>query len=919
MAPDFSRLDESTVRFVTALYGAGPPAMAGAVAPQWEVPEPRDGGADDAAIAQALFQAWAARLRDSVEAEAALTALGPALAAWPEGWRAMAAIVRAEAQRMRGFPEAALVELEAAIRSLDGRASSPFVAELGDFAQVLQLQCLADVGHLPEQRALLAAAPASVADWRRAHRRGETGQLLFVAATHYRALAGAPCAAADEADAFQALLEEPTCPALVRAWGCEALATVDFRAGRYPAALQWYMAAFTAAQEAGARRQQFVAALNIATCHGNLNAAQRAAAWARRALEVLPPGQWPVAEGLACLRLSTALRVAGQPAEALLHAEQACGVLDGRGPSRNRRVAWLAHGEALLALGRPAEALGRFDSVCDETEPIAENDLRVEALRGRALALSRTGDAAAALDALEPALALARSMGSRPREAECMLAQLEVWLALGPAARARVGCDDDALHRAFAATADAMQVCGLRSRGAECQELLARWLTEQGRHEAATEAWRQVARSWQERHADDLAEQLQGLEDMGRLRMAEQSLVHAREQQALLSSRLSLMERHVAMLEMLEAFSRQVHAAPDPESVFTTLQHHVARLLGARGLQLWVLDGRNHWVCRLGGHSVAGTAARSGGTRVHQPLRVAGQLVGRLSAELPSPEPEGPDRQEQRRILGLVAEHAALVLRSWLEAQRLRSASDAARNEVTRERDGRERAEQLVAEKRRFLAQAGHELRTPLNAIVGFGQLLAAAPELGEGSPRTQALTIVRAGRQLACLVDDLVELAALDAGGVSLELEPIDVAVAIAGAMALLEHKARQATIDLGHAGAFGVLVMADRVRMQQMLTNLVGNGIKYGRPGGRVAVSFRRDAGFVRIDVEDDGLGVPEDARSDLFQPFNRLGRERSGIEGTGLGLSIVWRLARAMGGRVSYEPLDQGSRFSIWLPSA
>ena len=101
-------------------------------------------------------------------------------------------------------------------------------------------------------------------------------------------------------------------------------------------------------------------------------------------------------------------------------------------------------------------------------------------------------------------------------------------------------------------------------------------------------------------------------------------------------------------------------------------------------------------------------------------------------------------------------------------------------------------------------------------------------------------------------------------------------------------------------------------------MFCRCSGTVCNFGQPGGRVAVSFRRDAGFVRIDVDDDGLGVPEDARSGLFQPFNRLGREQSGIEGTGLGLSIVWRLARAMGGRVTYEPLDKGSRFSIWLPS-
>ncbi len=919
MTPNFSLAGDAQGRFVAALYGTVIPAAAWTGHLAMEALGPTQDPRSGLAIVDALFRAWTARFSDSAMAERALEELGPTLPALPGGWRAMAAVVRAEVHRMRGFPESALAEAETALRSLEPLARSSFDTEIRDFTLVLKAQCLADLGRLAEQRALLAQAPGTVADWQRTHQAGEAGRLLFVAATHFRALAGAPCAAADEPQAFRALLDEPVCPELVRSWGCEALASVDFRAGRYETALQWYAAAFASAQAAGSRRQMFVAALNIATCHGNLHAPQRAVAWARRALEVLPQGQWPVAEGLAGIRLSTALRVAGQPGAALLNAQRSCRVLEGLGPSRNRRVAWLAHGEALLAQGRTVEALERFDAVVAETEAVAENDLRVEALRGGAQAMARNAQAAQALPRLESALALARSMGSRPREAECLLARLEVWLALKPEDRAALGCDDGTILAALDAAESALRGCGLQSRSVECQELRARCLAQQGRHDAAAQAWHVVARSWQQRHQDDLAEQLSGLEELGRLRMAEQALVHAREQQALLASRLALTERQAAMLEMLEAFSRLVHAAPEPEEVFNSLQHHAALLLGARRLQLWVLDGAGQWVCRLGDTGGTGAVEQNGAVRVHLPLRVAGHSIGRISAELPMPGPEGLDRQEQRRVFGLVAEHASLVLRSWLETQRLRTASHAARTEVTRERDGRERAEKLIADKRRFLAQAGHELRTPLNAIMGFGQLLATNPELGDGPARAHALTIVRAGGQLTSLVDDLTELASLDAGSVTLTLEPLDVASAIAGAIDLLEGQARRAAIALRSAGECGLVVRADRLRLQQLLTNLVGNGIKYGHAGGRVTVSCQRDADGVRIEVDDDGIGVPEHARSGLFEPFNRMGRERSGIEGTGLGLSIVFRLAKAMGGRVAYSPLEAGSRFTVWLPAA
>lgn len=919
MAPDLSHRPGRQDAFVALLYGS-PAAVKSAVdASPWAEGSPADPQPLRPTIPGRLLQAWAARLFDTVQAEATLDEIAPALPGQPGPLRAMAALIRAEGERLRGRPEMALASAEAAMCDLQPAPCSGIETELRDFGRVLLLQALGDLGRPDEQRAMLAEAPTTVADWRRAHQAGATGQLFFVAATHFRALSGGPSAAGDEPAEFRALLEDAACPALVRAWGHEAMASVDFRCGRYGEALQHYQAAFQFAQAAGSVRQMFVAALNIATCHGNGQAPQRALVWARRALEVLPAGQWPVAEGLAALRLSTALRVAGQPALALTHAERACRVLEASGPSRNRRVAWLTLGEALLAVGWPGEALERFDAVCQEAEPGAEHDLRVEALRGGALALARTGRGLQALPRLADALALAGTMASRPREAECLLAQLEVWVGLGPEGRAATGCNDAFLALAFEQTAEALRSSSLSARQVECTALRAQWATQCGADAEAAASWRSVAVAWQEQNRADLAEQLEGLEELGRLRLAEQALTHARERETLLAMRLTLLERQRGMLEMLEAFSRHVHAGLAPEDVFQSLQHQVARMLDGRRLQLWVLESDGRWTRWFGEADPVDMAAPRGAVRVRAPLRDAGRLIGRLSAELPVPAGDGRTAGERRRIFGLIAEHAALVLRSWLQERRLRTATEAARDEASRERGGRERAERLISDKRRFLAQAGHELRTPLNAIVGFAQLLVASPDLADGPARAHARTIAQAGRQLNCLVDDLLELSLLDAGGVSLEPQPLELATEVAAALRMLEPRARQAAIALMGTGGDGLLARADRVRLQQLLANLVSNAIKYGRPGGRVEVSCCREADAVRIDVDDDGLGVPEDARAGLFEPFNRLGRQHSGIEGTGLGLSIVRRLAEAMGGRVAYAARDRGSRFSLWLPAA
>jgi CheY-like chemotaxis protein len=235
-----------------------------------------------------------------------------------------------------------------------------------------------------------------------------------------------------------------------------------------------------------------------------------------------------------------------------------------------------------------------------------------------------------------------------------------------------------------------------------------------------------------------------------------------------------------------------------------------------------------------------------------------------------------------------------------------------------------ERRERLVAQreseaKSHFLARMSHELRTPLNAVLGFAQLLQ--HDAGDASPeqRHRIEHILAAGEHLLSLINDVLDLSSLESGQLRLDLQPVPLSDLVAEAMPLVLPLARSFGVTLERGTAQGS-AWGDRTRLRQVLINLLSNAIKYNRPGGTATIGTRSHDGLVGLRVTDTGRGLTPEQRSHLFEPFNRLGIEREGIEGTGIGLAIVKTLVTRMGGSIVVESTPgQGSTFEVLLRAA
>jgi PAS domain S-box-containing protein len=237
-------------------------------------------------------------------------------------------------------------------------------------------------------------------------------------------------------------------------------------------------------------------------------------------------------------------------------------------------------------------------------------------------------------------------------------------------------------------------------------------------------------------------------------------------------------------------------------------------------------------------------------------------------------------------------------------------------------REARATAEAASAAKSDFLSSMSHELRTPLNAILGFAQLLARDKrEPLSDRHRERVEHIMRGGEHFLRLIDDILDLSKIEAGRVSMSLEPVSVAEVLEEVKQTLEPIAARQDIalELAPLPEGAVMVTADRTRFAQILMNFGSNAIKYNRPAGRARfVVELAPAGRVRITVIDTGLGIPLDHQDKVFQPFQRAGQEAGPIEGTGIGLAITKRLAELMGGRVGFRSVpERGSEFWVEMP--
>jgi signal transduction histidine kinase len=253
------------------------------------------------------------------------------------------------------------------------------------------------------------------------------------------------------------------------------------------------------------------------------------------------------------------------------------------------------------------------------------------------------------------------------------------------------------------------------------------------------------------------------------------------------------------------------------------------------------------------------------------------------------------------------------IPRARYQSDRLRGESGRARDEPARVSTDEQRAQ--------FLAVVSHEMRTPLTSIISFSELLRGeATGLSPDGLRFLGI-IERNADRLLRLIDDLLMLNRLEAGGLPLELTQVSLPDLAAEAVKSAAPVAAKSRVTVHLDTGDGPPVPADPRRLTQVLDNLIGNAVKFSSSGGLVRVRLRYARGTWRVDVSDTGIGIPADEAARLFAPFVRGTNARiAGLPGTGLGLAIVKSLVEMHGGHVKVDSvLDRGTTFSVFLPVA
>jgi signal transduction histidine kinase len=335
---------------------------------------------------------------------------------------------------------------------------------------------------------------------------------------------------------------------------------------------------------------------------------------------------------------------------------------------------------------------------------------------------------------------------------------------------------------------------------------------------------------------------------------------------------------------VIDAEGRIVHA--NPRATWLLLGRDAApgdeQVLGLRPERPWLARG-SRWEAKL-----------TTGTAELPVLGWSSQVGTERFLVLLEPHPEARRREHERRIRRTLAEK----LRE-LEAANIRLAENA-----------RVRG--------RFVSDAAHELKTPLAILRSYLETLR--DDLSEGLTGQQHEFLEAAAhgaRRLQRLIDELLDLAALESGHLPLSLGMVASWDVVQAVMEELQPLAAHASVALRATGEPDLTVRSDHERLRQVLRNIIENGLKYTRPGGQVTVSMQKNGDRAILCVSDSGVGIPAEALPHIFDEFVRVPGNQLG-EGAGLGLAIVRRLVLAMGGRVWAESSpDAGSRFFVELP--